>query len=235
MIEKTVRWARKIQIWRAPWVTGIYPNEMAAFLGACDALQIRTIVECGRGLHGYSTQVLSEYGLSTGTKIVSIDYAPPEASVGPVHIHKHVRFLTGDAFKVLPKAFKETWGPYALLVDGPKHHAANRLSLAAVNVWPIQLVAHHNAARGASWSEEFRSVFIERWYHDALVKLANNPHWQNFRAWERMWTNGGDVGDRTLANSSLVLATTRVVANHPLIRGPLSQHPTWLKLKWRLS
>ena len=68
-----LKWAQEIRAWNIPWHTGIYPREMAAFLGLCDFCGIRSIVESGRGAHAYSTQILGEYDERTGATVVSID------------------------------------------------------------------------------------------------------------------------------------------------------------------
>ena len=73
---RILKWAGEIRSWGVPWETGIYPGEMAAFLGLCDLFGIQSIIESGRGEHAYSTQILCEYAEMGDVKIVSIDSEP---------------------------------------------------------------------------------------------------------------------------------------------------------------
>ncbi len=74
--ELTIEWANQIMGWQIKWETGIYPSEMAAFLGLCRWAGIRSVAESGRGEHAYSTQTLGAFGKQTGVKVISIDFAP---------------------------------------------------------------------------------------------------------------------------------------------------------------
>lgn len=194
-----------------PWETGIYPGEMAAFLGLCDVAGVSSIIESGRGLHAYSTQVLGEYAERTGTNVISIDMegdpirgAECRRLLGR---YSRVACLIGDAFDLVPRAASRLEGPIALLLDGPKKFAANRLSLLATTMFPIHAVAHHNSDPQLPWTDQFIRFFPGAYHYEQVV--ANSAEWQAFKRWERDAVGGYELPGtpgRSLSSSSLALA-----------------------------
>lgn len=204
-------WADRIRSWSLDWETGIYPGEMAAFLALCDHAGVVTIVESGRGLHAYSTQVLGGYAEQTGARVVSIDMETDSAAAAHCRArlarYPSVTCLAGDAFEVFPDAMSLAAGPAALLLDGPKDFGANRLSLTASLLYPISVIGHHNADPGTEWTEQFARLFPGAFHYETLAD--DSPRWREFKAWEREAVKGyelpGNPG-RSLSRSSLVLA-----------------------------
>ena len=141
---RILKWAGEIRSWGIPWKTGIYPGEMAAFLGLCDILAIKSIIESGRGEHAYSTQILGEYAERMRVIIVSIDFSPVQRSASEERLgrYRNLRCVAGDAFDLLPDAARGLDGPMALLLDGPKLQPANRLSIVASYMFDVAVVAH---------------------------------------------------------------------------------------------
>ena len=244
---KIIKWAYEIKAWGIEWHTGIYPGEMAAFLGLCDLCGVRSIIESGRGEHAYSTQILGEYAERTGVKVVSIDFSPPERN--PFHErlqrYPNLRCVAGDTFDVLPDAAYGLPGPVALLLDGPKMQPANRLSLVASIVFDTQVVAHHNCHLFSPWGKEFTLVFPGTFHFEDLG-LAVIPKWQEFKRWEKECVGGYEQYDevhelpgRSLRTSSLAMAslspnlrsTKRLLE---LQSGPLCYNPLWLWVKWSI-
>ncbi len=216
--EKTLKWAAEIKTWNLDWETGIYPGEMAAFLAMCDHAGVESIVESGRGLHAYSTHVLGEYADRTGTAVASIDMESDPIR-GPecrkrLDKYKRVTCVTGDAYEVFPQAIAAMPGPIALLLDGPKEFGANRLSLVASTMFPIAVIAHHNADPGVPWADQFARLFPGTFYYEQLDR-DNAADWAAFKAWEREAVKGYEVPanpalagspGRLLTRSSLVMA-----------------------------
>jgi len=245
---RIIGWAREIRAWEIEWRTGIYPCEMAAFIGLCDSFGIRSIVESGRGEDAYSTQVLGEYAERTRVKIVSIDFGPTQGKAFQQRLeHYHnLRCVVGDTFDVLPHAMVGMPGPIAILLDGPKLQPANRLSLAASIMWEIRIVAHHNCPSLSPWGKEFGKVFPGAFHYEQLG-LVDVPEWQEFKRWEKEWVKSYELYDeahgipgRSLGASSLAMAVlapeqrqkARVLE---LQSGHPRYNPLWLWLKWSWS
>lgn len=242
---KILKWAGEIRSWGIAWKTGIYPGEMAAFLGLCDLLDMKSIIESGRGEHAYSTHVLGEYAERMKTIVVSIDFNPlPGNAVGQsLKGYRNLRCVVGDAFTVLPKVLGTLAGPIALLLDGPKLEPANRLSLVASVMVDVKVVAHHNCPLDAVWGKEFAQMFPGAFHYEHLG-LSELPEWQQFKEWEAEWVKHYDVYDevhktrgRSLEASSLAIATVSpdMRSKRRLLElqgGPLRYHPLWLWLKW---
>lgn len=242
--QSIARWAGAIQDWNIEWETGIYPGEMASFLGLCSLLGVASIIESGRG-DGYSTQVLGAYADRTGVSVVSIDLESDRAQAAKcrqkVERYRRLRCLVGDAYNVFPAAAKGLPGPIALLLDGPKLQAANRFSLVASLMFPITVVAHHNCELVTPWGREFSSVFPGAFHHDEL-DMAQVTEWQRFKVWERESVRGYElpgIPGRSLSSSSLAL--TIPGAEHRSYRQllrlggrPIRSSPPWLWAKWSL-
>jgi len=249
-----VKWAEFLQTWAIPWCTGdapredagIYPGEMAAFLGLCEVAGIRSIAESGRGQHAYSTQILGEYADKTGVEVVSIDREPDPIRGAQVRErlkrYPQVRCLVGDAFDVLPDAMRGLRGPIALLVDGPKAYEANSLSLVASLLFDVAVVAHHSHL-DLPWGRRFAKLFPGAFHYEALG-LSAIQEWQAFKRWEREWVKGYETPDvshgllgRSLAASSLAMAVLQrtrrsAFALFQVRNGSLRHHPLWLWMKW---
>lgn len=237
-----LRWAGEIMTWDLGWDSGIYPGEMAAFLGLCDACAVRSVVESGRG-EGYSTQILGEYAARTGARVVSIDLEtdPEQARRCRERLSRfaQLRCIVGDAFDVLPEAVDGLPGPIAILLDGPKLHAANRLSLVASVMFPVGVVAHHNCELVTPWGKEFAEVFPSAFHYESLG-MAGIPEWDTLKRWEREWVRGYElpsIPGRSLAFSSLAMAVVSPEqrSKKRLVRlgaGAPRYNPMWLRLKW---
>lgn len=242
--SRVVRWAEEIPAWGLPWKTGVYPSEMAFFLGACDALGIRSIVDSGRGPDAYSTHVLGEFSERTGVDVISIDLAPAEARhyAASLARYKRLSCLAGDAFALLPQVLRRAVAPAAILVDGPKKHEANRLSLVASALFDVHLVGHHNCQLDSTWGIEFARLFEPAHVLEDLG-LSGLPRWDTFRAWETGATGGYEVevpaGDVVLRRS---LAASSLAIGCPPARGAALRRVTaaglkglLLYLRWRFA
>jgi hypothetical protein len=186
--------AESVRQWTPRWKTGIYPSEMATFIGVCDALRIRTVIDSGRGPDAYSTHMLGEYSERAGVSVYSLDLTPLEQKHYCDSLARFSRLtcLAGDTFEILPGVLRTCPTPIAMLVDGPKKAPANRLSLVASTLFDVHVVAHHNCPPGASWSRQFIRLFDQA----AAVEdfgLADAAAWQAFRAWEKQVTNSYSV------------------------------------------
>ena len=244
--SKIIFWAKQIREWGIKWQTGIYPGEMAAFLGLCECSKIRSIIESGRG-DGYSTQILGEYSDRTGTKVVSIDLeADPDQSRAcreRLERYRNLACLAGNAFAVLPRAAASLRGPIALLLDGPKLEPANRLSLVASYMFEIAAVAHHNCPLEAPWGQEFSHLFPDAFHYEELG-LMENIKWQEFKRWERIWVDHYEQFDevhrvrgRSLESSSLAMAVisgekASLKRFHEVSTRPLRYNPFLLWIRW---
>jgi len=208
--ESILRWARQITCWDVAWETGVYPAEMAAFLGLCEHRGVRGIVESGRGVHAYSTRILGEYAQRTGTPVVSIDLGIHRTPYEDrLRAYRHLRCLVGDTFKVFPQAVAGLTPPVAVLLDGPKLRAANQLSLVASCLYDVAVVAHHNCPLSSDWGQEFGRVFPGA-FHYEMLPLSADPAWQDFKEWERSVVNASGAvlhPDRLLNASTLALAS----------------------------
>ena len=250
---KILRWANGIQSWNIEWVTGMYPGEMAALLGLFDLVGVKSIVESGRGLHAYSTQVLGRYSDIKGIKVVSIDFSPIEDNpfAPKLQVFKNLEFHAGDAFDVFPKAISGLQGPIGLLLDGPKYQKANRFSLVANMLYDIHVIAHHNASITLDATKEFKRIFPGAYHYEDL-DLSSIEEWQIFKQWEYENVSGwefekeaddvnGFVG-RSLEQSALVMTTqppkklsVRRLFEFKGFRVTTKFHPFRLWLKWIFS
>lgn len=231
-----LRWAEAIRASGVPWRSGpdghedsgIYPSEMAAFLGVCELNRVEAVVESGRGQHAYSTQLLGEYAQRTRVPVVSIDLetnpAAAQACRRRLERYRQVRCLQGNAFEVLPEILHTLPTPVALLVDGPKEEAANRLSLIASQLYDVRVVAHHNCDLTWPWGRTFARLFPGAFLYERLG-LEAFEEWQAFRAWEAEWVTRGQAAasnGRSLEHSSLALAAV-----------PPGPHPWTRVVRWR--
>lgn len=241
-----ISWAERIQTAPVPWVTGIYPAEMAAFLGLCQACGIKSILESGRGPDAYSTHILGMYADLSGEPVVSIDFAPIETmKFGPqLKAYRNLRCLAGSVATVLPKAMPTLHGPVALLIDGPKEDRANCLSLCASMQYHVGVIAHHNATPETPWAQALQRIFPGLFRYEEL-QLDSDPRWQKFREWEHQAVHGYEIDDkrgfagRQLDQSSLAMA---VVPDRSQLRpwmkkikpGPFPFKPWSLKWMWKI-
>ncbi|HKY22418.1 MAG TPA: hypothetical protein VJM31_14480 [Vicinamibacterales bacterium] len=213
LVDRTLKWAVDLQQWELTWRTGIYPGEMAAFLGLCDATGAAAIVESGRGLDAYSTHVLGRYAAKTGTRVVSIDQ-----ELDPVRgaecrralsQYSDVECVVGDAFDVFASSVALLPPPVAILLDGPKAFLANRLSLVASCMFSVVAVAHHNSDPGVPWTDQFVRLFPGAYHYESLA-LEEQEEWRRFKQWEAEAVDGYEVEGtpgRSLSRSSLVLTS----------------------------
>lgn len=246
-----VRWAKTMMNWDVRWQRGgIYPGEMAAFLGAVEVAGVRAIIESGRGTHAYSTHILGEYTERTRIPVVSIDVESDSAQGktcrDSLRRYRALQCLVGDAFKLMPVALRGVSGPIALLVDGPKLQAANRLSLTASTLADVRVVAHHNCELFTAWGREFADWFPGAFHYEALG-LTSMAIWQAFKEWEYDQVMGfehyneaqGRKG-RSLQESSLALSLlpegrwsfARLLRAR---RDPRYPHPMRLWLRWQVQ
>lgn len=242
-----LKWAEEIMGWNIAWKSGIYPGEMAAFLGVCEFCHIESIVESGRGEDAYSTQILGEYSQRTGAKIFSIDLNPILGKNFQTRVQKYqeLRCVVGDAFDVLPATLRCAPAPIALLLDGPKMGPANRLSLVATALFNVQVVAHHNCPLSSPWGTEFGSVFPEAFHYEELG-LSQDSRWNAFKRWESEQVQGYELFDEThgipgraLSQSSLAVAVipNGVRSKWRLLRlpsGDFRYSPLFLWARWSL-
>ncbi len=245
---KIIEWADRVKYWEIEWRTGIYPGEMAAFLGLCDLCGVRSIVESGRGEHAYSSQILGEYSKVNNVQVVSIDLSPIEGKgfQGRLGQYRKIRYVVGNAFDVLPRAIRGLNSPIALLLDGPKLEPANRLSLVATMMFDIRVIAHHNCPLSSPWGKEFSSVFPNAFHYED-IGLPACSEWQEFKQWEAKRVNNYEVYDeahrmpgRSLKGSSLAMAylPTPLRSKRRLfqLQGGLPWYrPVWLWTKWCIS
>lgn len=191
----------------APWhTTSIFPSEMAYFLVACEAAGVGCVVETGRN-YGYSTAVLAAYAVERGVRVVSIDLelSPAiaracRARLGP---STPVELVRGEAFRALPRVVRAERRQVALLVDGPKRHAAVYLSASACAAGPVRLVAHHNTMERDPWCEHFRARFPTSLRPDPQT-MGTWDGYVDFRAWERELTSRAT---RDLEELSMLVAS----------------------------
>ncbi|MGE0760046.1 MAG: hypothetical protein AB7F89_18330 [Pirellulaceae bacterium] len=228
------RWGHAIRSWNVPWTTGIYPLEMAFFLGACEAHGIDAIVESGRGEHAYSTQILGRFSDQTGIPVCSIDTISPDAKpfAAALREYRDLLLITGDAFAVLPSACGNMHR-IALLIDGPKTFLANNLSYAATRLAHVRLIAHHNCHLSTPWGQQFAQLFPHAGHYEDFLS------WPDLKAWEMRHVSGyqqlgtEDPVGRNLAQSSLAIGLPGTRQAPWVFRGPLKRHPYWLLLRWK--
>jgi hypothetical protein len=186
---------------------------MATFLGVCDVMQIKTVIDSGRGPDAYSTHMLGEFSEAKGISVYSFDLTPVENKYyqNTLARFQHIRLYAGDVFSQLPEVLRQCEKPVALLVDGPKREEAVRLSLIASIVFDIRIVALHNCPPDAAWTRQFKKMFNQPSTVEDF-NMADFPEWQSFRTWEQQITGnysvdsmerGVDLG-RTLQTSSLL-------------------------------
>ena len=237
--DKIVKWALEIKLSNIKWIRGIYPGEMAAFLGLCDFCGIKSIVESGRGDFAYSTQILGFYSDKTGIPIVSIDYRLVTGMIFEKDLarYRNLRCLSGNTFNVLPAAMCGLPGPIALLMDGPKLGEANRSSLTACVMYNVQVVAHHNSPLSTPWGKEFQKIFPSAFHYDK-INFSGITGWKEFKIWEEKWVSQG-IAARPHDDLSLLLSFcgTEERAKKSilmLLNGSIRYNPLWLCLKWTL-
>lgn len=189
-------------------LSGIFPSEMAFFLWRCERAGVECIIESGR-CFGYSTAILAAYGELRGTRVVSIDFDwMPEATAASrrgLARFQRLELITGDSFCALPRVLRTERRRIALLVDGPKRHAAVYLSAAACAIGTVCLVAHHNVPdHQADLLAHFGRRFPGAGRLEAS-EVSRARGFSAFRAWERDLTQGTsrDLDRSTLLVSSL--------------------------------
>lgn len=210
----TLKWADMIRALPLSWNSGIYPAEMAVFLGLCELRGVRTIIESGRGPDAYSTHIIGSYAEKTGTKAISVDFSSIDAHHYGSQLKSYtaLRCESGDAFTVLPKLCADAEYPIGLLIDGPKAFQANLLSFGLASSYDIAVVAHHNCEPPSPWWDEFSTVYQGAFHYEDLP-LASTDAWNEFRSWEADYVGHYENRDekhalpgRDLAVSSLSLA-----------------------------
>lgn len=204
-----------------PYFPGaIFPSEMAFFLHSCDGAGVAAIIESGRQ-DGYSTAVLGRFGDEHALPVISIDIEldPQRAQDARVRLGRYesLKILLGNSYRLIAKFLRTLPAPVALLIDGPKEHDAIYLSSAAAAYGPIALVGHHNTEPGASWHPHFAERFSEaKFFEDS--ELARDPAAQDFRKWERLFTQ---EANRNLSQTSLAVANLSPAGPHPsYLQGP---------------
>lgn len=240
---RRAQWIRDLGL---TWKSGIYPAEMAAFLGLCEWIGVRSIAESGRGPDAYSTHILGAFGAEKGIPVVSMDSAPIERFYYGDSLKQYptLTCLKGNSFNIMVRAFKLLTGPVGLLVAGPKQHFANRLSLATCLRYTVRVVAHHNCFFNAPWGAEFQAMF-PRSCHFEDLGLEDLNEWKEFRAWEKEHVGGYEVEDeehhlpgRSLSASSLALALPssrlRLLGKAFVTYFPLRYQPFVLIVRWAL-
>lgn len=239
--DRVVARAQEIAGQGAPWRSGIYPGEMAAFLGLCDVAGVEAIIESGRGEDAYSTQILGEYAEQTGVPVVSIgvdkDPVRGQECRNRLARYRHLRCLVGDTYRLLPEVAVRARGPLAILVDGPKGRLANLVSLVASCVFPVAVVGHHNAELATPWGREFARLFPGAFHYESLG-LDELAEWRRFKRWEREAVGGFElpgVPGRSLSASSLALARLPRAPRSKwwLLRGPGARGRLQAVALWR--
>jgi predicted O-methyltransferase YrrM len=189
-------------------VSGIFPSEMAFFLWRCERAGVECIIESGR-YFGYSTAILAAYGELRGIRVVSIDVdSVPEATAASrrgLGRFQRLELITGDSFCALPRVLRTERRRIALLVDGPKSHAAVYLSAAACAIGTVCLVAHHNVEDGHA---DLLAHFGRRFPGAGRLEsseLSRARGFSAFRVWERELTREThrDLDRSTLLVSAL--------------------------------
>lgn len=216
-----------------PYFPGaIFPSEMAYFLDVCQAQGIRTIIESGRE-NGYSTAIAAEYGANRGVRIISIDtdWNPTVSRRTEERLSRYpqLELIKGDSFYHLPATLRGVRSPVALLIDGPKAHAAVYLSAAAAAWGKVRVIAHHNTPPGSAWHDHFAARFHEaRRLEDSTI--FHRPEFAGFRSWEREVTR---ETSRDLDNSSLV-ACALPANGRNWLKGPSARHTaaSWAVYLW---
>ena len=196
------KWCRVIQDAARPYFAGgIFPRELAAFLAACDACSVDWIVESGRQ-DGYSASVLADYGEVTGVPVASIDDVRDLARDAAARARlagRKITVLNGAAEAVLPDAVGEGARRVALLIDGPKGRAANRLILAAAATFPIVLFAYHGWRPDSVAGRE-----LKRWFPDTTLAELDGHEFAAFRRWEQELVTPA-LRSRSFERSSLAI------------------------------
>ncbi len=210
--EKILYWAERIRTSNIPWMSGIFPAEMAAFMGLCEHENVGCIIDSGRGPHAYSTRLLGMYAQKNNIPVISMDFQSIDTHPMRDTLKAlPVQCLAGDTFKLMPRALRGK-KRVALLLDGPKFEKANLISSMASILYDVRVVAHHNCFLQDPPGKEFAAIFPTAFHHE---HLELGPAWAEFRQWEKEWASGGEVEDtkmhsigRSFAQSSLVMATT---------------------------
>ncbi len=234
------RWAQHIMSEEIPWFpSGIFPGEMAAFLGLCEHYQVETIIESGRK-HGYSTHLLGEFTRWAPCEAYSIDLEEDVATAAAcrrrLSRYEGLELLAGDAFDLLPRVARRATGRIALLIDGPKKHDANRLSATAAALFDVVLVAHHNAGPQTPWGREFARWFPQARYYEEMG-FEGASWFREFKEWERGVVGDAPLGSRSVDRSDMALAPLAGEERakrrlFTLDRRPSRRHPLALAMKW---
>lgn len=161
----------------APQPSGIMPSEMLAFCALCRDQGVEVVIESGRK-HGYSTEVLAR--CLWACEINSIEQSPIAASDARLDFD-NLYLVTGSGLSLVPQVTPHR-RPSAVLLDGPKGHAAIALLNQVAD--RIAFGAVHDLCAG----NEARLACAGRdvWYTDDPEFVAEFGHLDEF--W---WRNGG--------------------------------------------
>lgn len=203
-----VKMADHIQERELPWVSGIYPSEMAFFLGVCEAENIDLIIESGRGPDAYSTNCIGHYvDKHDNIRAVSIDFAPIRTKHYGRNLasYSSLNCLHGDSIKRIPDMMRSVKGRVAFLIDGPKNELAIDLGLGILSHYHPAVIAFHNMPLNEWNHDECNRRGMELFHYEAL-SLESYPEWNKFREFEARLTDSHVNNQRSLAQSSLALA-----------------------------
>lgn len=239
-IEKWASLALELD-WASGWEEGaIFPCEMVYFLAACDAAGIREIIESGRQ-DGYSTRILGEYARRTGARIVSIDFEDDPVRAErcrtmlapyPVEVRK------ANAYLGVIEAVRETRGPTALIVDGPKGFLAQSMSFAALACGEIRILSFHNLSANSAWRAAIEKLAKGPAFYEGEVDPLAAPAWIRLREHERQ------ICDAKSARRSLEVSSLGILRVENAARGRLSRivaphfgvaQPALISTLWRLG
>lgn len=161
----------------APQPSGIMPSEMLAFCCLCRDQGVEVVIESGRK-HGYSTEVLAR--CLPECEIISIEQSPIASSDARLDFG-NLSLVAGSGLSLVPQVTPSR-RPSAVLLDGPKGHAAIAL-LDRVSS-RIAFGAVHDLCAG----NEARLACAHRdvWYTDDPAFVDEFGHLDEF--W---WRNGG--------------------------------------------
>jgi len=164
----------------APRPRGIWYSELAALVTWLDVFAVRTVIESG--IHqGQSTACLYRWAAETpGTTVVSLDHALSEATRVRVQ-SAHGLLLQASAEHAVPILLaNRPSASCALLLDGPKDHAALALADVAFETGAVAFVAVHDMYQGAparvEAEQRFRTWDTDRPVHQAVMATLDTGH-----------------------------------------------------------
>jgi len=204
--KKICKQASSLKSWSLQWKTGIYPSEMAFYLGCCSFFETKTIVESGRGPDAYSTFCLGNY--ATGLPDISVE----SFDFSPINNHHYgdilskfdsVNFYDGDIFKILPQFLKNFKRGLSFIIDGPKDELAVDLGLSLISFFKPTFIAFHNMKKGSKFLDYFHKNGFQSIHFEDL-DLENYNAWKDFREYESSLLSGLSL-NRSFSESSLVI------------------------------